>query len=246
MNVSYCQRNFEWFKLTNINTIGEIKEIDCTFEIKSSLKDRIEQIREECETAVREGSTTLILSDRNISNLRASIPSILIVGAVHSHLIKNGLRGYCSLNVESSDVLDTHSFAILIGVGATTINPYLAIDSIYQRYEKKLFGKSDFESCVKKFKKSIDSGLLKIMSKMGISVISSYRGGCNFEAVGLSRGMVSDYFPGMSSRISGIGIIGIEKKIKELHIKSSKQNVFILPIGAVSYTHLTLPTNREV
>ena len=89
----------------------------------------------------------------------------------------------------------------------------------YQRFEKKLFGKSDFETCVEKYKKSIDAGLLKIMSKMGISVISSYRGGCNFEAVGLSRAIVSDYFSGMSSRISGIGIIGIEKKIKELHAK---------------------------
>ncbi len=211
----------------------KIKEIDCTFDINSSLKNRIEAIRTECETAVREGSTTLILSDKNISNQKASIPSALIVGAVHSHLIKIGLRGYCSLNVECSDALDTHSFAVLIGAGATTINPYLAIDSIQQRFEKKLFGKSDFEECVKKFKKAIDSGLLKIMSKMGISVLSSYRGGCNFEAVGLSRGIVSDYFPGMSSRISGIGIIGIEKKIKELYKKISKQNVYILPIGGL-------------
>ena len=211
----------------------KIKIIDCTFSINSSLKDRIEEIRRECETAVREGSTTLILSDKNISNLKASIPTILAVGAVHSHLVKLGLRGYCSLNVESSDTLDTHSFAVLIGVGATTINPYLALDSINQRFEKKLFGKADFKSCVKRFKKSIDAGLLKIMSKMGISVISSYRGGCNFEAVGLSRAIVSDYFPGMSSRISGIGVIGIEKKIKELHNKFSKKNVFTLPIGGL-------------
>ena len=84
---------------------------------------------------------------------------------------------------------------------------------------KKTIWKIDFIECVKKFKKSIDAGLLKIMSKMGISVISSYRGGCNFEAVGLSRAIVSDYFPGMSSRISGIGISGIEEKIKELYIK---------------------------
>ena len=211
----------------------KIKVIDCTFDISSSLKDRIEEIREETETAVREGSTTLILSDKNISNQKASIPSILTVGAVHSHLVKQGLRGYCSLNVECSDALDTHSFAVLIGVGATTVNPYLAIDSIYQRFEKKLFGKVDFESCVVKFKKSIDAGLLKIMSKMGISVISSYRGGCNFEAVGLSRAIVSDYFSGMSSRISGIGIIGIEKKIKELHKKFNAKNVFSLPIGGL-------------
>ena len=174
-----------------------------------------------------------MIQDKNISNLKASIPSILTVGAVHSHLVKHGLRGYCSLNVECSDALDTHSFAVLIGVGATTVNPYLAIDSIYQRFEKKLFGKADFESCVVKFKKSIDAGLLKIMSKMGISVISSYRGGCNFEAVGLSRAIVSDYFSGMSSRISGIGIIGIEKKIKELHKKFNAKNVFSLPIGGL-------------
>ena len=209
------------------------KEIDCTFDISTSLKDRIESIREEAETSVREGSTCLILSDKNISNKKASIPSILIVGAVHSHLVKLGLRGYCSLNVECSDALDTHSFAVLIGVGATTVNPYLAVDSIYQRFEKKLFGKSDFETCVVKFKTSIDAGLLKIMSKMGISVISSYRGGCNFEAVGLSRAIVSDYFSGMSSRISGIGIIGIEKKIKELHAKFNSKNVFTLPIGGL-------------
>ncbi len=209
------------------------KEIDCTFDISLSLKDRIEEIREEAETSVREGSTCLILSDKNISNHKASIPSILTVGAVHSHLVKHGLRGYCSLNIECSDALDTHSFAVLIGVGATTVNPYLAIDSIHQRFEKKLFGKSDFDSCVVRFKKSIDAGLLKIMSKMGISVISSYRGGCNFEAVGLSRAIVSDYFPGMSSRISGIGVIGIEKKIKELHAKFNAKNVFTLPIGGL-------------
>ena len=224
--------NFQFKKFKKIFS-KKIKLIDCTFEIKSSLKDRIETIKEECETAVREGSTTLILSDKNISSERASIPTILAVGAVHSYLVKLGLRGYCSLNVESSDALDTHSFAVLIGVGATTINPYLAIDSIYQRFEKRLFGKLDFESCVQKFKKSVDSGLLKIMSKMGISVISSYRGGCNFEAVGLSRAIVSDYFPGMSSRISGIGVLGIEKKIKELHTKFNKKDIYTLPIGGL-------------
>ncbi|MFL2890174.1 MAG: glutamate synthase large subunit [Pelagibacteraceae bacterium] len=213
--------------------LKKIKIIDCTFDINSSLKDRIEKIREECETAVREGSSTLILSDKKITSAKASIPSILSVGAVHSHLIKLGLRGYCSINVESSDALDTHAFAVLIGVGATTINPYLAIDSIHQRFEKKLFGKSAFESCVKKFKKSIDSGLLKIMSKMGISVISSYRGGCNFEAVGLSRAIVADYFPGMVSRISGIGVTGIETKISNLHKKINEKNIFTLPIGGL-------------
>jgi len=211
----------------------KIRVLDCTFDITSTLKDRLEKIRIEAEIGVREGSNNLILSDKKITSARASIPSILVVGAVHSHLVKLGLRGYCSINVECSDVLDTHSFAVLIGVGATTINPYLAIDSIYQRFEKKLFGNSNFENCVAKFKKATDDGLLKIMSKMGISVISSYRGGCNFEAVGLSRAIVSDYFSGMSSRISGIGVVGIEKKIKEHHKKFIANNIVVLPIGGI-------------
>ena len=97
---------------------------------------------------------------------------------------------------------------------------------------KTFFGKTDFDNCILKYKNSIDAGLLKILSKMGISVISSYRGGCNFEAVGLSRAIVSDYFPGMSSRISGIGISGIEEKIKKLHEKFSKRT-FILCLSEV-------------
>ena len=211
----------------------KIKVIDCTFDANFSLKDRIEKIRDEAEIAVREGFNNLILSDKKINESRISIPSVLAVGAVHSYLVKLGLRGHCSINVECSDTLDTHSFAVLIGVGATTINPYLAIESIYERFQKKLFSHLDFEKCIIKFKKSIDDGLLKIMSKMGISVISSYRGGCNFEAVGLSRGIVADYFPGMSSRISGIDIVGIEKKIKEHHKRFISKNVIALPIGGI-------------
>ena len=211
----------------------KIKIIDCTFNVQQSLKNNLKRVQEETEIAVREGSTTLILSDKNISETRANIPMALAVGAVNSNLVNLGLRGYCSLNVETSETLDTHSFAVLIGVGATTVNPYLSIDSIYQRFEKNLFGAFKFNECVARFKSSIENGLLKIMSKMGISVISSYRGGCNFETVGLSRALVSDYFPGMISRISGIGLIGIEKKIKEIHEKAYKKDIQILPIGGI-------------
>ena len=213
--------------------VKKVRVIDCTFSIKDNLRNRIEQIREEAEVAVRGGANHLILSDQNISEERAIVPMILAVGAIHSNLVKLSLRGYASINVQTAEAMDTHSFAVLIGVGATTINPYLAIDSIYQRYQKKLFGKLDFESCVGRFKKSINAGLLKIMSKMGISVLSSYRGGCNFEAVGLSRSLVADYFPGMISRISGIGVSGIEKKIKEIHYKTYQKNVVMLPIGGL-------------
>ena len=156
---------------------SKIRTIDCTFKTTETLKEGLEKIKNDAEISVREGSTTLVLSDKNIGATRANIPMVLAVGAINSHLVNLGLRGYCSINVETSETLDTHSFAVLIGVGATTINPYLTIDSIFQRFEKKLFGELSFNDCVLRFKKSIENGLLKIMSKMGISVISAYRGG---------------------------------------------------------------------
>ena len=140
----------------------KIKIIDCTFNVQQSLKNNLKRVQEETEIAVREGSTTLILSDKNISETRANIPMALAVGAVNSNLVNLGLRGYCSLNVETSETLDTHSFAVLIGVGATTVNPYLSIDSIYQRFEKNLFGAFKFNECVARFKSSIENGLLKM------------------------------------------------------------------------------------
>ena len=163
----------------------------------------------------------------------AAIPMPLAVGGIHTHLVNQGLRSFVSINVQASDVLDVHSFAVLIGVGATTINPYLALDSLYQRYEKKLFGKFRYEECIKRYIRSVNFGLLKIMSKMGISVLSSYRGGCNFEAVGLSRTVVSEYFQGVTSKISGIGLSGIEKKIKNIHKEAFQNNDSVLPIGGI-------------
>jgi len=210
-----------------------IKILDCTFNVQNNLKENLNQLSSEAETAVREGYKHLILSDKQLSENRAAIPMILAFGAINSKLVNLGIRGFVSINVQTGEVLDTHSFAVLLGAGATTINPYLAFDSIYQRYEKKLFGKLNYEKCVRRYIKSVDNGLLKIMSKMGISVLSAYRGGCNFETVGLSRAVVAEYFPGMISRISGIGIFGIEKKIKELHKKAFQKNVSILPIGGI-------------
>ena len=193
------------------------KTIDCTFLHDSSLVESLDKIIKESEIAVRQGATQLVLTDIAVSEEKIAIPMLLCVGAINKHLIKKKLRGYVSINVQTGEALDTHSFATILGVGATTINPYLALDSLYQRYEKKLFGKFRYEECIERYIKSVNSGLLKIMSKMGISVLSSYRGGCNFEALGLSRTIVSEYFHGVTSKISGIGLVGIEKKIKNIH-----------------------------
>ena len=118
-----------------------------------------------------------------------------------------------SLRGARAECIDTHYFAVLIGVGATTVNPYLAQDCIYERHQKGLFGDMSYEECVDRYKKAIDQGLLKVMSKLGISVISAYRGGFNFEAVGLSRSTVNEYFLGVQSRMSGIGLTGIAKNL---------------------------------
>ena len=207
--------------------------IDCTFDKDENLENVIEKIKKISEVAAREGITQLLLSDKNISEKRIPIPMLLCVGAINTYLIKNKLRGYVSINVQTGEAMDTHSFATLIGVGATTINPYLALDSLYQRFQKKLFDKFDYEECIKRYIKSVNNGLLKIMSKMGISVLSSYRGGCNFETVGLSRTVVSDYFPGIISKISGIGLTGIEKKLKNIHREAFDNKDSVLPIGGI-------------
>ena len=207
--------------------------IDCSFSKDENLQDSINRIQKESEIAVRQGIIQIILSDKNLSSERLPMPMLLCVGAINSFLIKKKLRGYVSINVQSGEALDTHSFATLIGVGATTVNPYLAFDSLYQRFEKKLFGQYSFDECVQRYISSVNAGLLKIMSKMGISVLSSYRGGCNFETVGLSRTVVDDYFPGVISKISGIGLVGIEKKIREIHKEAFESTETILPIGGI-------------
>ena len=209
------------------------KVLDCTFSKEDDLETSINLLKVKSEQAVREGIKQIILSDKNISENRMPMPMLLCIGAINTHLVKLGLRGYVSINVQTGDALDTHSFATLIGVGATTVNPYLAFDSLYQRHSKKLFGNFTFDECVSRYIKSVNLGLLKIMSKMGISVLSSYRGGCNFETVGLSRTIVKDYFPGMLSKISGIGLKGIEKKIRTIHKEAFFNNSNILPIGGI-------------
>ncbi|EWY38048.1 glutamate synthase [Skermanella stibiiresistens SB22] len=209
-------------------------EIDCTFDVdggSNGLRDALRRIRQESEDAVRGGATHVILSDERVSAGRAPMPMILATGAVHTHLVRQQLRTFTSLNVRSSECMDVHYYAVLIGVGGTTVNAYLSQEAIADRHRRGLFGDLTLEQCLYRFKKAIDEGLLKIMSKMGISIISSYRGGCNFEAVGLSRALVAEHFPGMVSRISGIGLAGIQKKVLEQHALAYAEDVIALPIG---------------
>ncbi len=207
--------------------------IDCTFDAGShdgALQAGLERIRAEAEDAVRSGAGHIVLTDQAQGADKVAMPMILATSAVHSHLTRKGLRTFCSLNVRSAECIDPHYFAVLIGAGATVVNPYLAEDTLADRIARGLADGTLTENMAR-YREAIDQGLLKIMAKMGISVISSYRGGLNFEAVGLSRAMCAEYFPGMTSRISGIGVSGIQHKVEEVHAKGFKSGTDVLPIG---------------
>ena len=209
-------------------------EIDCTFAREGELlRDALNRIRNEAEEAVRSGAIHLFLTDEKMGPGRPPVPMILAAGGVHQHLVRQGLRTFTSLNVRSAECLDVHYAVVLIGVGATTINPYLALEVVAHRQLRGLFGNMDLRTCVTRYRKAVDSGILKVMSKMGIAVISSYRGGYNFEAVGLSRTLVGEFFPGMASRISGIGLPGIERRVLEQHAKAYSSDVVALPVGGL-------------
>jgi len=209
----------------------DVTEIDCSFVAgENALRDGLDRIRAEAEDAVRSGTGHIVLTDQHQDETRIGMPMILATSAVHSHLTRKGLRTFCTLNVRSAECIDPHYFAVLIGAGATVVNAYLAEDSINDRITRGLIDGTLTEA-VARYRAAIDLGILKIMSKMGISVVSSYRGGLNFEAVGLSRAMCAEYFPGLTSRISGIGVSGIQAKLEEVHARAWKGGSDVLPIG---------------
>jgi glutamate synthase (NADPH/NADH) large chain len=209
-------------------------DIDCTFDPAGgdgAMRAALERIQREAEDAVRGGCVHVILSDKDCGAAHAPLPMILATSAVHTHLHRQSLRTFTSLNVRAGECLDVHYFAVLIGVGATTINAYLAQECIADRHRRGLFGDLGLEACIRRFTKAVDDGLLKVMSKMGISVLSSYRGARLFEAVGLSRTLVDEYFPGMPSRISGIGLAGIHQKVLDMHRRAWDSAIAALPVG---------------
>ncbi len=224
---------------TTMDYFGDgVTEIDCTFNIddgSKNLKKNLHRVLQEAEDKVCSGFSHLVLTDMNQGPDRIPLPMILATSAVHSWLTTRGLRTFTTINVRSGECLDAHYFAVLIACGATTVNAYLVQDILADMIERNLLDNT-LEGAVDNFREAINQGLLKIMSKMGISVISSYRGGLNFEAIGLSRAMVTGYFPGMPSRISGIGLRGLYKKLVEQHRKSWTGNLTILPVGGF-YKH---------
>jgi glutamate synthase (NADPH/NADH) large chain len=182
------------------------------------LEEGLDAICSEAENAVKNDKKVLIISDKNFDQQTAPIPSLLATGAIHQHLVKKNLRTRAGLVVESGDTRETHHFATLIGYGASAVNPYLAIQSIENLHDK---GKLDADitkaQAVENYQKAIGYGLLKILSKMGISTLQSYQSAQIFEALGLNTTVIEKCFTGTISRIDGIDFDGLAKEVLVRH-----------------------------
>jgi glutamate synthase (NADPH) large chain len=171
------------------------------------LEQAIETLCRRASLAIKQGYSLLILSDRGVDSEYAPIPSLLALSAVHNHLIREKTRNQVALIVESGEPREVMHFALLLGYGASAVNPYLALETLEDRHRAGVFPPEyTWEKVFKSYMKSIDKGLLKTFSKMGISTLQSYQGAQIFETVGLNQSLVEKYFTGTSSRIEGIGI----------------------------------------
>ena len=189
--------------------------IDITFDSDIGLQQRVEQICDEAEQAVRNNAHIIVLSDREISKQRMPVPALLATGAVHHRLTQTGLRCDANILVDTGTTRDSHQFALLISYGATAIHPYLVYESITEMARSGQI-KGDINILLRQYRKGINKGLYKIISKMGISTIHSYRGAQLFEAVGLDEDVIDLCFKGTVSRIKGSGFTELEADQKTL------------------------------
>jgi glutamate synthase domain-containing protein 2/glutamate synthase domain-containing protein 1/glutamate synthase domain-containing protein 3 len=188
--------------------VFEARTIDTTWPVREGTRGLERRLEEICATAselVADGMTILILSDRNMGPERAPIPSLLATGAVHHHLVRDATRLRCGLVVETGEAREVHHLACLIGYGAAAVNPYLMFESLGMLHREERLGGIDLETAEANVVKAIGKGLLKVLSKMGISTMRSYTGAQIFEAIGLDRELVDRHFTGTPSRIGGVG-----------------------------------------
>jgi glutamate synthase (NADPH/NADH) large chain len=209
-------------KIRSISDLGDhfrSLTLDTTWPAESSaagMETAIDELSERAEAAVRDGVNIIILSDRRAGADRIPIPSLLACAAVHHHLIREGLRTSVGLVVESAEPREVHHFCCLAGYGAEAINPYLAFETLVGM-KSELPQKLDDKEIIKRYIKSIDKGLLKVMSKMGISTYQSYCGAQIFDAVGLKTDFVAKYFTGTATRIEGVGLAEIAEEAVRRH-----------------------------
>jgi glutamate synthase (NADPH) large chain len=233
-----CRRLFLDSIVLNNSEFSQIREIKShgfsskTFDItylsgENAIETALAKIFLEIDQAIDDGFSFIILSDRGINFEKKGIPCLLAVSSVHHHLIKNGRRSRIGLIVESGDAREVHHFATLVGYGADAVNPYIAIETITNLLNRSVIagedGRKNQALLIQNYIRAIDAGMTKIMSKMGISTVQSYRGAQIFEGLGLDRTLIEQYFKGTSSKISGVGLEVLAEEVELRHNRAWSQ-----------------------
>ena len=237
--------NDELARIKNIdrgNDIGKAVTISGLYRVDQgpkALEARLDEMANEIDQALENGATFIILSDRDSNRELAPIPSLLSISAMHHHLIRKGTRSRAGIVVECGDARDVHHMATLIGFGASGINPYLALETAEDMVIRGVVKGITPERSSKNMVKALGKGVLKIMSKMGISTIASYGGAQCFEAIGLSQELVDRYFTGTITKLGGVGL-------EILHIEIEKRHLAAYPLEAASTVHLPLEVGGEM
>jgi glutamate synthase (NADPH/NADH) large chain len=223
--------NDELAKLIGINDDGDMPgfssvKVSGLYDVAGgaiALRARLDEISQHVSEAIEDGARIIVLSDRDSDVRKAPIPSLLLTAAVHHHLIRCKTRTQVGLVVECGDVREVHHVALLVGYGASAVNPYLAFESVEDMIRTGDLS-VDAETGIKNLVKSLGKGVLKVMSKMGISTVASYTGAQVFEAIGLSQDLVDRYFTGTSSRLDGIGLEVIAAEVASRHARAYPAN----------------------
>ncbi len=204
----------------------------------AALERRLQEIFNEVDAVIRQGKRFIVLSDRDSDSQRAPIPSLLLTAAVHHHLVQTKTRTMVGLLVEAGDVREVHHVALLVGYGAAAVNPYLALETTEDLARRGVLGDIAPEKAMRNVVKALGKGLLKVMSKMGVSTVASYRGAQIFEAVGLSQELVDAYFSGTASKLGGVGIDVIAEEVARRHRVA-------YPPSGIAPAHRTLTVGGE-
>ncbi len=232
-------RNGELEKLRQVShDVFDAATIDITWPIEQGtegMEVRLHALCEEAAQYVDNRANILILSDRNLGPERVAMPSLLAVAAVHHHLVRRGTRLRTGLVIESGEPRDIHAMATLIGYGAAAINPYVMFESLDELTDRSLLPRDlEREEAEKRIVKAIGKGLMKTISKMGISTIQSYGGAQVFEAVGLDQALIDKHFTGTASRIGGVGLAQLSTEAMERHFRAyPRTGRDLLPVGGV-------------
>jgi glutamate synthase (NADPH/NADH) large chain len=219
--------NEEFAKLRHIRRPG-FKSITIPIffpaaEGEAGLRNALQTINEAADRVIAKGHNIIILSDRGIDKDNAAIPALLAVSALHHHLIRQGTRTKVSLLLESGEPREVHHFALLLGYGVSAVNPYLAFETLDDMIRQGMLRGLSHDKAVKNFIKAATKGVVKILSKMGISTVQSYRGAQIFEAVGLKEDVIDKYFTWTPSRIGGVGLDVIAKEALQSHIHAFEE-----------------------